>query len=141
LAAFKQKKRMQEEGSRCITTQLFSGTRAWDDVLQFTLEWAITHPARPQHGEWKVLFAGNAFDLYTLEEVLKLSTVTVGADISTVAGATNGMVTRKREENGRPDRNLAFRTLKETCLQHALPPGRRSGIFGRDSRRCSTNSQ
>jgi hypothetical protein len=122
-------------------TKLFSGTRAWDDVLQFTLEWAITHPARPQHGEWKVLFAGNAFDLYTLEEVLKLSTVTVGADISTVAGATNGMVTRKREENGRPDRNLAFRTLKETCLQHALPPGRRSGIFGRDSRRCSTNSQ
>jgi hypothetical protein len=77
------------------------------------------------------LFAGNAFDLYTLEEVLKLSTVTVGADISTVAGATNEIVTRTREENGRPDRNLAFRTPKDTCLQHALPPGRRSGIFGR----------
>jgi hypothetical protein len=97
LAAFKQKE-MQEEGSRCITTQLFSATRAWGDVLQFTLEWAIAHPARPQPGEWKVLFAGNAFDLYTLEEVLKLSTVTVGADISTVAGATNEIVTRTLQQ-------------------------------------------
>jgi len=46
-------------------TELFSGTRAWGDVLQFMLE-AIAHLVRPQCGEWKVLFAGNAFDRYTL---------------------------------------------------------------------------
>ena len=84
----------------CITTELFSGTRGWGDVLQFTLEWAIAHLARPQLGEWKVLFAGNAFDLYSSEEVLKLSTVpvAVGADITTVAGATNEIVTPKLQQ-------------------------------------------
>jgi len=66
--------------------------------LQFTLEWAIAHLARPQPGEWKILFAGNAFDLYTSEEVLKLSTVPGGADITTVAGATNEIVTPKLQQ-------------------------------------------
>ena len=60
---------MQEEGSRggryVLPQNFFSGTRAWGDVLQFMLE-AIAHLVRPQCGEWKVLFAGNAFDRYTL---------------------------------------------------------------------------
>jgi len=42
------------------------------------------------------LFAGNAFDLYSSEEVLKLSTVPGGADISTVAGATNETVSKPK---------------------------------------------
>ena len=78
----------------------FLGHSSLGDVLQFTLEWAIAHLARPQPGEWKVLFAGNAFDLYSSEEVLKLSTVpvAVGADITTVAGATNEIVTPKLQQ-------------------------------------------
>ena len=46
------------------------------------------------------MFAGNAFDLYSSEEVLKLSTVpvAVGADITTVAGATNEIVTPKLQQ-------------------------------------------
>jgi hypothetical protein len=95
---------IQEQRSRCrrhvLPQNFFSSTRACGDVLQFTLEWAIAHQARHQPGEWKVLFAGNAFDLYTSEEVLDLSTVTVGAAISTVAGATNETVTKPKLQTG-----------------------------------------
>jgi len=59
---------MQEEGSRggrYVLTQNFFRALTWGDVLQFMLE-AIAHLVRPQCGEWKVLFAGNAFDRYTL---------------------------------------------------------------------------
>lgn len=100
--------------------------------MQFMLEAAIAHLVRPQCGEWKVLFAGNAFDRYTLEEVLDLNTVTVGADISTVAGATNEPVMKPKQENRRLDKTLAFGALKETCLQGALPPtGRTSEVLER----------
>ena len=91
---------MQEMGGRagrhaCVTTQVFLGTWAWGDLLQFMLEWAIVQLVRSQGGEWKVFFTSHTFHCDTLDEVVEFPVVKVIVDITTVAGATNRTVTRE----------------------------------------------